>query len=292
MSDSKVFMFPDAVGGNSTTGFDPNLLFASMMNNGGFGGNGNWIWIIFLFFLYGWRGNGFLGNGNGDCNSVTRDLLMQAIQGNADSVRQLSTNLNCDVNAVQSAINSVQSSVCQVGNQIGLTGQQVINSVQAGNTALAQQIAQCCCDNKYAICQQTNTLQSAINAVANNQDKGFSAVAYETQRQTCDLKESIKDLSTQLAQQFASLETRALQDKITSLQETKSTLLGQISNDRQTAQVASLIAPLQNEIASIKCQLPETTKVSYQPYVAVPNIPNLGVLGLGLCGNNNGSIWS
>ena len=50
MSDSKVFMFPDAPC-QATNGTDPATLMA-MMNNGGFG-NGSWIWVIFLFFLYG-----------------------------------------------------------------------------------------------------------------------------------------------------------------------------------------------------------------------------------------------
>lgn len=61
MSESKVFMFPDCYAGNN--GLDPNLLLSTVMNNGGFGGNGNWVWIIFLLLLFG--RNGF-GNNN-DC---------------------------------------------------------------------------------------------------------------------------------------------------------------------------------------------------------------------------------
>ena len=37
-----------------------------------------------------------------------------------------------------------------------------------------------------------NTLQNAINTVANGQERGFSSIAYETQRQTCDIRDSIK----------------------------------------------------------------------------------------------------
>lgn len=36
---------------------------------------------------------------------------------------------------------------------------------------IAQQIANCCCENRLAICQQTGTLQNAINNVAVGQER-------------------------------------------------------------------------------------------------------------------------
>lgn len=108
----------------------------AMMNNGGFG-NGNWMWIIFLFFLYGWGRNGnglFDGNNGSDTNYLAgqaeRDMLMQAINGNGATVQNLATNLNYDVNSIKTAINSVQSSIAGVGNQVGLTGQQVMQFLE------------------------------------------------------------------------------------------------------------------------------------------------------------------
>lgn len=38
-------------------------------------------------------------------------MLLQAINGNGNAISQLATTLNCDINAVQSAINSVQSQI-------------------------------------------------------------------------------------------------------------------------------------------------------------------------------------
>jgi len=55
--------------------------------------------------------------------------LLQAINGNGNAISQLATTLNCDVNAIQTAINSVNSGVSRVGNQVGLTGQQVVNAI-------------------------------------------------------------------------------------------------------------------------------------------------------------------
>ena len=112
-------------------GLDPNMVTA-MMNNRGAGYEGQWfIWVIFLFFLMGWGGNGFGGfcrNGQTEgnflagqlANDTGRELLMQAINGNAQAISQLSTTLNCDINAIQGAINSLQGQLCNIGNQVGM----------------------------------------------------------------------------------------------------------------------------------------------------------------------------
>lgn len=81
----------------------------------------------------------------------------------------------------------------RIAEMFGMSGMQVINALQQGNMQIAQQIANCCCENRLATCQQTNTLQGAINNVAVGQERGFSSVAYETQRQTCDIEKSIKE---------------------------------------------------------------------------------------------------
>lgn len=190
MSDSKVFMFPDGMnnaGGNSTV--DPNLLLTTMNNGGGFG-NGNWIWIMFMFFLFGWNRNGF--GGNGESSSAEREMLLQAINGNGQALGNLATKLNCDVNSVQTAINQVQSAICGVGNQVGLSGQQVINAIQQGNMTIAQQMAQCCCDNKMLVTNmgyegqlrdQTNTCNiiNRISELANGVQTGFAQIGYNQQ---------------------------------------------------------------------------------------------------------------
>ena len=141
MSDSKVFMIPDTVTGGGNSTFDPNLLLTSMMNNGGFGGNGNWIWIIFLFLLFGRNGFGnygdnVLGTGylsNQINNTSGRDLLMQAINGNGNAIQNLSNMLNANIESIKCAINGVQSSICQVGNQIGMSAADVKNAITSGN---------------------------------------------------------------------------------------------------------------------------------------------------------------
>lgn len=262
-------------------GLDPNLLLAMNRNNGAFGGEGGWfIWVIFLFFLMGWGGNGW-GNGNrpGLANEINNDygrsLLMESIGGNRNAISNLATQLSCSEGQIQSAIAALSTQMQNVGNQVGMSGMQVINALQQGNMQIAQQIAQCCCDNKMAICQQTNTLQTAINNVATGQERGFSSIAYETQRQTCELNSAIKNSTQLIIDGQRAAEMREMQNKIDLLREENSAY----KSSAMTSQiVSSAVAPLnaamavlQGEVAGIKCKLPETVTTPYQPFVAVPN---------------------
>ena len=330
MSDSKVFMFPETGTNNSELmsllapllsqrGVDPNVLLA-MNRNGGFGGEGGWfMWVIFLFFLMGWGGNGWGGFGNnrgnlaGDAalgnlinNDSGRELLMSAIQGNGNAINQLASTLNCDINSVKSAINGVMSQIQGVGNQVGMSSQQIINAIQAGNCQIASKLADCCCENRLAICQQTNTLQNAINGIATSQEKGFSSVAYETQRQTCDIQNSIKSATDAILAGQRDAELREMQNKIDALREANSQKDVIINNGQQTAVFSSMIqsatAPitnavnaLQGDINGIKCRLPETVTLPYSCATAVPTQAVFGYNGLGWAGFNgcgcNNSLW-
>lgn len=303
MSESKVFMLPDS----NQSQIDPNLMMA-LNQNGGFGGNGNWMWIFFLWFLWPlMRGNGFGLNGQSDgfgplANQINndngRELLMQAINRNGQAIDNLASMFGCKTDTITQAINGVMGQISNVGNQVGMSGMQIINAVQAGNTQLGQQIASCCCENRLATCQQTNTLQNAINNVAVGQERGFSSVAYETQRQTCDITNSIKDAVTNITAQFGDLKTQALQDKLDTSREMISTLKNQLSNEHQTAAVNQIVAQataplgvalngLQSEVNNIKCQLPQTVTLPYSCATAVPTALayNYGLL-------NNTGFWA
>ena len=279
-------------------GLDPNLLLAMNRNNGAFGGEGGWfIWVIFLFFLMGWGGNGW-GNGNrpGLANEINNDygrsLLMEAIGGNRNAISNLATQLSCSEGQIQSAIAALSTQMQNVGNQVGMSGMQVINALQQGNMQIAQQIAQCCCDNKMAICQQTNTLQTAINNVATGQERGFSSIAYETQRQTCELNSAIKNSTQLILDGQRAAEMREMQNKIDLLREENSAY----KSSAMTSQiVSSAVAPLnaamavlQGEVAGIECKLPETVTTPYQPFVAVPNCvaAQMGIY------NNTPGFWA
>lgn len=239
-------------------------------------------------------------------NDTGRELLMSAIQGNGNAINQLASTLNCDINSVKSAINGVMSQIQGVGNQVGMSSQQIINAVQAGNCQIASQIAKCCCDNQLAICQQTNTLQNAINGVNVGQERGFANVAYETQRQTCDLRDSIRSATDQILAGQRDAEMREMQNKIDALREANSQKDVIINNGQQTAvfnqmiqsataPIANAVANLQGDVNGIKCKLPETVTLPFSCATAVPTqaIYNGYALGLGAYsgwGCNN-SLW-
>lgn len=178
---------------NANKGMDPAALMA-MMNNGGFGGNGGWwwIWIILIFFCWGgFGGNGF-GRGGNDAGRLASQLntdantslLMQAINGNKEAISSLSNTLNCDINAVQTALNTINSGVSQISCDTKLSSCEVINAITSGNATLASELANCCC-----------TTQRSIDAVNNNVLLDKLGVDNEPARENDKILELQKEVS-------------------------------------------------------------------------------------------------
>lgn len=268
---------PGLMGGQNK--LDPNLVAALMNNRGNqdaWGGSGCWwIWIILLFFVFGgWgNGNGFGGNRNGgglpaELNGdAGRELLMNAIQGNGTAINQLASSLNCSTQQLQSAICNIQGQIQGVGNQVGLSGQQIINAVQQGNTQLLTQIADCCCNTQRAIerqgcdirlqnCQDMNILTNTMNAnTLSLRDAGL--------QNTRDIVNEVRDFKN-LYQQ----------DKMDRLTAENLALKGQISQanqnayfsatiDAATTPILNRINSLQGDVDNIKCKMPPTVSVPY-----------------------------
>ena len=287
MSNPNVFMIPDNVagghGGNS--GIDPNLLLA-LNQNGGFGANGNWMWLLFLWLLFpafggGW-GNGFGGFGgfgggagagylgNMINNDAGRELLMQAIQGNGDAIRQLSSMLGCKVDSIQNAICGLGTQIQNVGNQVGMGTQQIINAVQAGNTQLGMQIAQCCCDLRSQMASDTCAIKESVNTVNANITRVGADLGYAFRDQTCTLEKAINNSTAQILAGQAAIEKRELQREIDTLREQKETYkIGGMIN--------GAVAPLLAEVAELKCKLPKTETINVSPdYVPINRGINIG----------------
>ena len=295
--DESVYVFPDAV--SKATGIDPNLLLA-LNNNGGFGGNGNWIWIIFLWMIWGnngWGNNGFGGNNgtgylaNQISNSEGRDLLLQAINGRADAAAQLASITNTSVEAVKNGIMTLQNSINQVGNQVGMSGLQTINAVQAGNASLGSQIAQCCCENRLAICNQTNALQSQIasnfaaSTLQTSQVEAADKLAVcqqtnqlgsQADRNTNSILNAIAGQNTLITKEFCDLKERELQNKINTQGDIITQLRGQISNDKQTEAFNKAFDSLNEKINNIAARQPNTVPVQYPNIIAANATPYLG----------------
>lgn len=291
MSEEKTYVF-DSGAGNSiisalapmlqNRGIDPSVL--ALMNNDGFGNNGGWwIWIIFLAMMWGgFGGRGFGGYGDGTGflasqinNDYGRDVLLQAINGNGDAVRQLATTLHADVN-------QVQSTLCSISNAVGLTGQQIISAVQAGDNAIASQIAACCCDTKNMI-----TTQGYENRLA-------------TLDQTATLAGKIDAQTNLINDKFCQLEMREMQNKIDALRDEKVVLQNNISQRAQNEYIATSLYPISTALTELradfdcfKSHLPSTITLPYNQAVAVPNCVaaqyGFGPFGFGY--GSNSSLW-
>jgi hypothetical protein len=303
MSDTKVYQF----GTEGTTslnallpflqqkGIDPAYV-AGLVNNsngGGFFGNNAWEGIIALIVVAAIFGNGnggIFGNGN-NSNSAEREMLMSAIQRNGTDLSQLAQSIGCSTGRIQDAIGEVSTQLCNFAGQTGLSFQQVINSIQAGNAALASQFCQCCCD-----------LKGAIKDVAIGQERGFASVAYETQRQTCDIEKAIAGSTSAITARLDAMEKTNLLDKLDALREKNAQQAVILNNAQQTAQFAAMLAPLQADLSELKCnQVPIKKIACPETYVPVNNsinatyglIPNYcGFGGFGFpSGWNGGSLW-
>lgn len=272
----KTYVFGDTTGANGMMsllgplmqqrGIDPNVLLA-MRNNDGFGNEGSWfIWILFLLiFAGGWGNNGFGNNAN---NAYGANCLLSAIDGNGDAINQLASTLHCDVNQIQTALCSLQSNIQSVGNQVGLSGQQIINAIQSGNCSLANQLASCCCDIKTAI-----TTQGYENRIASSEN-------------TASIINKIDAQTTMINDKFCQLEMREMQRTIDQLRDERSALQTNISQRAQNEYIASSLYPISTALTELRADFdcfkshqPELISVPkdngvyvhYNPYTVVPN---------------------
>ena len=176
-------LMDDASNGNGL--IMPVAPMGGAYSNGGdgfFGGNG--IWFLILFILLGGWGNGFgggYGNGGGmngmypwmnQSNQINDGFRDQMIAGKIDAIG----------NNVVSGFGDVQNSLCSgfagvnasIANaQSGIAQQMYTNQISdlersfaaqtanaQGMSAIQSQLANCCCDQKYATAQLQNVIQT------------------------------------------------------------------------------------------------------------------------------------
>lgn len=186
-------------------------------NGDGMWGNGAW-WIIVLL-LFGWGRNGFgggYGGGNG-CGApcatqadvraaVDQQTLISKIDqqtyGLADSFTALNNTLNNNFRGIDNAI-------CTLGYQ---------GAQHASN--LSAQMAQCCCDTRAAI--QENTTQGVFNT--NNLSRQISDCCcdlekmnlqnrFDAQAYNCNTLQAIDKLGDRIIDHLNAEKTQALRDE-------------------------------------------------------------------------------
>lgn len=208
-----------AMANNNNRQSDPMATAALM--NGGMGGQWNnpFIYLVWMMFAQRMWGDGY-GNGSklqdAEIQSQIQslrsqmsdnhnsDLLMQAIKGNSDALTTLGSNLNCDFNQLQTAVNSVRSGIDNVAGQIGFSAERVINAAEKGDASIIQALQNCCCttqqsilkmgyENQLAVQGQTNTLQQNLDFVNRSIERGFSAIGYQSAQDKCDIIRANQD---------------------------------------------------------------------------------------------------
>lgn len=271
---TEIHSIPD--GGNDAA----TLLAASALagnTNGGWGGFNNPMALAFMFpfimpfimpfmnMMYGgnWYGNG--GNfGNGGAgfisnqlnNDAGRELIMQAVQGNAGAIDRIATILNTTHDQIQEGICSLNTSVLSLGNNVNMTGMQIINAMQSGNANLQNSVAQGLAgilaqmnnnskDEAMAHCQQTYTLTDTINRGFLSLDNKIDAM--ESSRKDREI--------TALTAKVAQLESQNFTQAV----------IGQA-----VAPINAQLAGIRNEVDGIKCKLPETVTLPNTQYAVVP----------------------
>ena len=197
-------------------GNDNNLLPLAMMN--GAGGMNGWMNnpFAYLMFLALFRNGGFGFGGDSaptqgietqaQLNAIrtqlqdnqNADCIKSAIQGNGFAISQLAQNLNVDFNTLQKCCCDVQAAIQQVAGQVGFSAERVINAVNMGDCGVIQALQNCCCQTQQNITRMgyetqlgqkdiQYTTQRGFDYTNTGLERGFSNVAYETQRQTCDI---------------------------------------------------------------------------------------------------------
>ena len=304
MAQEDVLVFPDAGAGRAASSIDPNLLLA-LQNNGGFGGgNGAWWWIMFMWMM--WDRNGRNGNFNDYLASVNgnegRQYLAEIMNGRFDNLNTLAQMLNTSVEGIKTNIFGLQNSITQVAGQVGMTGLQTINAIQAGNTSILSKLCECCCENRLAICQQTNALQSTL--AANHADDILQAeknaaglqlqlaqldgadklaicqqtntLQNQAERDTNAILNAIAGQNTLITKEFCDLKERELQNKINTQGDIITQLRNQISNDHQTLQFNAAFHALDDKIDAIAAKQPNTVPVQWPNIVAANATPYVG----------------
>lgn len=256
---------------------------AGQNNNGGFFGanGGSAFWGALLGSvvpgLFGGWGNGFGGGfGGGSAAAASlgaqatansnAELILNAINGTDADVRLLATTLNTDVDSLKLGINTVQGAIAQVASQVGMSGLQVVNAIQAGNSDLASRLCSCCCDMKQLV-----TSQGYENQIATlNQTNALSGAIAGNGQRTVD---AIADLKTTMVQEFCAVKEREMQSKIDTQSDIIAQLRDEADNARQTNMISAMLAPIAKEVDDIKCKLPNTVSVNWPNLQAVNVTP-------------------
>ena len=200
----------------SKQGIDPGIL--AMLNNNKDGGmlGDNGLVLLFLILLLGGNG-GFFGNRGapGDVAGVDRTVvneanysrLLDAVGGNRSAIEGLAQTLNCDVNAIQTALAGVDKA-------LAVNQGSVINAIQSCCCNVQNKVQECCCQTNLNIerqgCQTRSDIQETRFLISN----GFAAQNQLMQTLASQNQAYLADQFCQIKSREDQREIQALRDKL------------------------------------------------------------------------------
>lgn len=202
----------------SKQGVDPSIiaLLDRDRNNGTLGDNG--LVLLFLILLLGGR-NGFGFGGNGVdglgvagvdrtvVNEANYSRLLDAIAGNRGAIEGLAHSLNCDTNAIQSAL-------CGLDKQLALTQGSITSAIQSCCCNLQSKIDECCCRTNLNIERMGNGIEKGLQENRFLISNQFSAQTQLMQQLACDNRSYLAEQFCQIKEREDAREIQNLRDKL------------------------------------------------------------------------------
>lgn len=167
---------------------------------------GDLVELLLILMFGGGYGNGFGRGGYGCGGNAEIESLRNQIADNKNSsdlmtylnshnslLMDVANRTNSNVDAVRTGICTINAVLGQISEKFGTTKEAIANQVIMGNKDMMAMFSQCCCEQKMLIQQmgyegqlrdQGNhaaTMQR-IDQLANGITQGFSATAYEAQK--------------------------------------------------------------------------------------------------------------
>ena len=266
---TEIIQLPSGQNGNQGSGILP------VAGNGGVFGGQTSLMDLFGFAIVASIfpnifGNGYGNRGNCGCGCDSA-LALQAITAEGAqsraAVEALAASMGQSYATILPAVQSIQNTLAGLANANGMGFLQVINALQQGNSNLAAQLSQCCCDNRLLTTtqgyetriqtiEQTNQLNGTINA--------------NGQRQV----DAIADLKTTMIKEFCNARERDMQAIINKQADEISQLRTKDNISAQTGQIMGyvnqVLAPIQAAVKEIQDKMPNTVPVQY-PNLQVVN---------------------
>lgn len=202
----------------SKQGVDPSIiaLLDRDRNNGMLGDNG--LVLLFLILLLGGR-NGFGFGGNGVdgmgvagvdrtvVNEANYSRLLDAVAGNREAISGLAQTLNCDTDAIQSAL-------CGLDKQLALSQGSITSAIQSCCCTLQSKIDECCCRTNLNIERMSNGIEKGLQENRFLISNQFSAQTQLMQQLACDNRSYLAEQFCQIKEREDAREIQNLRDKL------------------------------------------------------------------------------